>query len=313
MKIAIIGTGAMACFFAARLSNIAEVHLLGTWVPQIKAIQSKGLYLTKKTTTSHHQVFATNNISNIPHVDMILILVKTYQTERAAKQAKYLHQNNMVVTLQNGIGNWKTLREHIAQEYLCVGTTTQAARITSLGIVENSGDGSILLGNTPEIYKQIEIVANNFRKSGFDVKITDNIENTLWEKLIINSAINPLTAILQKKNGYLIEDSLAQKIMHTLAYETYNVAKAQGLHISFAMNIKQHINSVVQKTSENYSSMCCDYQRNSLTEIDAICGEVIRRGRKYNVATPVNEYVYNLIKTRKTSKNILNDIWNTIS
>ncbi|BBM84146.1 2-dehydropantoate 2-reductase [Candidatus Uabimicrobium amorphum] len=292
-KVTIIGSGAMASLFSARLANICEVYMLGSWASQIQTLQQKPLQLIDGATTSEHSIHATNNIADIPEVQWIILLVKSFQTARAAQQAKQLWSNETkgVITLQNGLGNWEKLRGYFEKEQCVVGVTTQGAKIISPGVVEDTGRGNITLAKTSVTSN----LANLLRKCSWEVEVTDNIDALLWKKLAINAGINPLTAILQQKNGYLIENPIAQKIMNTLAKEAVSVAKAQGIDVHFIGGIEKCMYDVAKQTAKNHSSMLCDRLRNSPTEIDAICGEVIRRGKKYNVATPANQLVYDMI------------------
>lgn len=294
-NIAIIGSGAMASLFAARLTNICEVHILGSWTAQIQALQQKPLQRIDGAKTSHHKIHATSNICDIPEVHWILILVKSMQTQRAAQQAKQLWSSKThgVVTLQNGLGNWEKLREYFTEEQCVVGVTTQGAKIISPGVVEDTGHGEITLAKTQATtaYNLVSLL----QKCNWQVQLTDNIDALLWKKLAINAGINPLTAILQQKNGYLIENTMAQKIMNLLAKEVVSVATAQGITLDLPEGIEKCMHDVAKQTAENNSSMLCDRLRNSPTEIDAICGEVIRRGREHNVPTPANQLVYDIV------------------
>ena len=294
-SVAIIGCGAMASLFAARLANICEVHILGSWAAQIQTLQQRPLQLIDGKKTSQHKIHATSNICDIPEAQWILILVKSLQTQRAVQQAKQLWSSKThgVVTLQNGLGNWEKLREYFTEEQCVIGVTTQGAKIISPGIVEDTGHGNITLAKTQVTTDHS--LTHLLQQCNWQVQLTDNIDALLWKKLTINAGINPLTAILQQKNGYLIENPVAQKIMNTLAKEAAAVAKAQGIEVDFAGGIEKCMHDVAKQTAKNHSSMLCDRLRNSPTEIDAICGEVIRRGRKYDVPTPANQLVYDMI------------------
>ncbi len=70
-------------------------------------------------------------------------------------------------------------------------------------------------------------------QAGFDVNVVDNVQSLVWGKLVVSSAINPLTALLRVKNGELLERPSARALMGELARETAAVAKTLGIVLPF--------------------------------------------------------------------------------
>jgi 2-dehydropantoate 2-reductase len=127
---------------------------------------------------------------------------------------------------------------------------------------------------------------------------TDNAESLVWSKLVINAAINPLTAILRVPNGKLLESEPARSLLGELAREAAAVAGALAIPLNFPDPVAAAEN-VAQRTSHNYSSMYQDVLRGAPTEIDAICGAIVRLGRQAGVPVPVNEVLWKLVKGLK--------------
>lgn len=300
MKIGVIGIGAMGCLFAARLSSLAEIVLIGNWPEQLKALKNGLKIIETSGKETKYRIFATNDISMVRKVDLVLILTKTYQTQRATFQAKkILNDNsflNVGITLQNGAGNWEELCRELGENRSLVGTTTQAATVMEPGIVRDTGPGSIYLSDFPLIRDKVKVVDNLLTACGWQVKLQKNIHSVIWEKIAINSGINPLTAIFGQTNGEIGQNKITRKLMNTLAKEAVEVATAQGIEISFSHCIEQHMYRISQATAQNQSSMLRDILRGSQTEIDAICGEVIAKGKQANIPTPVTQIFYDLIK-----------------
>jgi 2-dehydropantoate 2-reductase len=123
----------------------------------------------------------------------------------------------------------------------------------------------------------------------------ENVESQVWGKLVISSAINPLTALLRVKNGELLERPSARALMGELAHETASVAKTLGVALPFP-DSERAVEEVVQRTAENQSSMLQDVLRGAETEIDAINGAVLRLAEKGNLQVPVNRTVWSLVK-----------------
>jgi len=310
MNVAIIGVGAMASLFAGRLAEYLDVYMVGSWQQQIEMLQRNPLALIdQEGVATKHEVFITNNTKDIPEVDWILILVKTYQTKRAVEQAKSIWTNRSqgIITLQNGLGNREVLCEYFATQNCVVGVTTQAAKMISPGIVENTGNGSVFFAN--DIAQKHHPFIDVLRRCGWQVDLVSNMQSLLWEKLTINAGINPLTALIHQKNGYLATNPMARDVMNALAKEVVAVAHAQQIPISFANNIESHMQDIAMKTAVNSSSMLCDILRNSPTEIDAICGAVERHGKLHDVPTPLNALVCELIQKPQYTPYTLQEIW----
>ena len=69
--------------------------------------------------------------------------------------------------------------------------------------------------------------------SEFEVSIVEDVQPVVWGKLIVNAAINPLTALLRVKNGELLANPPARALMGELASETATVADALGVKLPF--------------------------------------------------------------------------------
>ncbi|HKI55311.1 MAG TPA: ketopantoate reductase C-terminal domain-containing protein, partial [Anaerolineales bacterium] len=107
--------------------------------------------------------------------------------------------------------------------------------------------------------------------------------------------INPLTALLRVKNGELLERPSAREMMGTLAMETAKVAQAEKIKLPFEYPVKI-AEDVARKTAANISSMLQDVLRGAPTEIDAICGAVVKAAKKHGIETPANRICWQLVK-----------------
>jgi 2-dehydropantoate 2-reductase len=133
------------------------------------------------------------------------------------------------------------------------------------------------------------------REAGFNVETVADPDSLLWGKLVINAAINPLTALLRVPNGELLERGTARALMQAAACEAAAVAAAQGIRLPYPDPLAV-AESVAQRTATNRSSMFQDIQRGAPTEIDAICGAVVQAGEEVGVPTPVNLTLWQLVK-----------------
>jgi|JI8StandDraft_1071087.scaffolds.fasta_scaffold185890_1 2-dehydropantoate 2-reductase len=292
--ILLVGTGALATLFAARLSEAGHsVSMLGTWKNGLKALQENGARIVDANGNERaYKVHATDDPHEVSGAKHALVLVKSWQTERAARQLKEsLADDGLAITLQNGIGNKETLIRDLGTGRVSLGITTTGATLLGAGLVKMGGEGTISL----EQNQALGPLEAALRSSNFNLQIVDDAKSLMWGKLVINAAINPLTALLRISNGELLSRPEARKVMSALARETAEVAKAEHVHLPFS-NPVDAAEDVARKTATNMSSMFQDVRRGAKTEIDAICGAVTMRGQKHGIKTPYNRACWRLVR-----------------
>lgn len=293
-----MGTGAMANFFAARLAAIGTtITMLGTWPEGLTALQRNGVQMVNdQGDVSTFSVNATNDPDDCAGVSYALVLVKAWQTERAATQlADCLAPDGVALSLQNGLGNIETLSKFLGAERAGLGVTTTGATLLGPGRVRPGGEGVISLGAHPRLGP----LANLLEQAGFHIEITSDLDALIWGKLVINAAINPLTALLRIPNGELLARPSVRALMTKTACEVFDVASAQGVRLPFDAPVSA-AEDVARRTAANRSSMLQDVNRGAPTEIDAICGAVVKTGQKFNIDTPVNRSLWRLVKSITT-------------
>jgi 2-dehydropantoate 2-reductase len=292
--ILLVGTGALATLFAVRLSEAGHgVHMLGTWKKGLTELQTRGARILDADGNEHvYPVHATDNPLDVRDAKYALVLVKSWQTERAARQLKSaLASDGLAVTLQNGIGNRETLVRDLGPDRVSLGVTTTGATLLGPGLVRMGGEGILSL----EQNQAIGPLEAALRSSNFNLQLVNDARSLMWGKLVINAAINPLTALLQISNGELLSHPKARRMMGALARETAEVAEAEHVHLPFS-NPVDAAEEVARKTAGNYSSMFQDVLRGAATEIDAINGAVMKRGQKHGIKTPYNKACWTMVR-----------------
>ena len=296
MNIVILGAGAIGSLFGALLSKHHNVLLLGR-KPHVSTIQSNGLHIQGKT-VFHEKISATDTVKNVSFdVDLLLLTVKSYDTIKAIKQAKpIISKNTIVLTFQNGLDNIEKLQSVISKNQILAGITTHGAVFKSPGVVHHTGIGRTIIGELDGAEtKRLKNIVELFDEANIPVKISYDILKDIWQKAIINSSINPLTAIFQCKNGYLMENPILFHLVSYLCEESTNVAKSMGYAFTTKYLFEQTI-QVINETFNNNSSMLQSVERKSQTEIDSINGKIVTFGRKNNISVLLNEAVCFIIK-----------------
>ena len=295
----IAGTGAMGSLFAARLARAGyPVTILGTWKEGLEAIRAEGIWLVDSQGEGHRfTVRATEDPHECIGAKYALVLVKAWQTERTARQlAECLSEDGLAVTLQNGLGNRETLVRSLGVGRVALGVTTVGATLLGAGRVKAGGEGPISIERNPALGPLEEA----FRAADFHVQLVDEARTLIWRKLVINSAINPLTALLRVPNGELLERPSAREMMGELARETARVAKAENIELQLP-DPAAAAEEVARKTASNHSSMLQDVLRGAPTEIDAICGAIVKIGSDHGIPTPANRACWQLVRALRSS------------
>ena len=292
--ILIVGTGALATLFAARLAQVGHsITMLGSWQAGLDALRKEGARLVDSNGDEQYlRVHAIADPQECRGVKHALVLVKAWQTERVAAQLKEcLAEDGLAVTLQNGLGNRETLARSLGEGRVALGSTTTGATLLGPGLVRAGGEGTISV----ERHQALGPLAEALTSAKFNLNVVEDAQSLIWGKLVINAAINPLTALLRIPNGKLLELPSACEMMSALAMETARVAEAEHIKLPFS-NPAAAAEDVARRTAANNSSMLQDVLRGAPTEIDAICGAVVRTAQKHNMDTPANWACWKLIK-----------------
>jgi 2-dehydropantoate 2-reductase len=293
-RVLIVGTGALATLFAFRLAAAGYgVTMLGTWQPGLSALREHGArtvdpFGSEKT----FPVQVADGPRQCQGAKWAIVLVKSWQTERAAEQlARCLATDGLALTLQNGLGNYETLERLLGKSRVALGTTTVGATLLGPGLVKAAGEAHVSV----QAHARVAALEAALTASGFTVERVIDTNSLLWKKLIINSAINPLTALLGVQNGELLRRPAARDLMRNLAQETAAVALAERVDLAPG-DPATMVEDVAQRTAGNYSSMLQDVRRGAPTEIEAICGAVAQAGKRDGVPTPLNDACWRLIQ-----------------
>ena len=123
------------------------------------------------------------------------------------------------MTLQNGLGNAERLQARLPMATVVAGITMAGAMIAEPGTVVHTGMGPTLLAETPQMSaraRDLALLEHLLSDAGFNVEVVRDeraIEAVTWTKLLMNAAINPVTAWLNLRNGEALSRPDALKAM----------------------------------------------------------------------------------------------------
>jgi len=304
MDITIIGAGAMGSLFGSLLAQSGEnILLLDIWKEHVDVINSKGLTIESSGKTHQVDIKASSNMQDTPKSDLVIIFVKSTQTEQAAVQAlKCLKDQGAVLTLQNGMGNADKISKVVHPDRVIAGTTSHGATMLGPGFIRHAGTGPTLIGMwSGKKNQDLENIKNIFCSAGIDTKIENNIHSIVWKKLIINVGINAITALTGIKNGGILDSPPTGELVRTAVKEACDVALAHGVKLPDDMAAQ--VFSVAQATGPNRSSMGQDVDHKRPTEIEAINGSVVSLAQEKGIPVPVNQTLTALVQTLQKNYN----------
>jgi len=307
MKIVIVGPGALGCLFAGFLSKNPDnlVWLLDKDPVRAELLKKTGIKISglSKISIPPKKINVTADPKEIIVADLVIILVKSYDTESAVKNVlPCVNKDTILVSLQNGLGNIEIIRSFFTGKnhpVILSGVTSLGATTLETGKIIHAGAGKTFIGVNrkqrlePAIRNRIK---NAFRNTGINILLTNDIEPAVWSKLVMNSAINPLAAITQMSNGELVDNCYVRDNLQQAAKESALVAKALGIKLLFKNPEKEVVNGCM-KSRKNRNSMLQDILNKKQTEIEYINGTVIKFAEKMKLETPVNKNLYSRVKS----------------
>jgi len=308
MKVLIVGAGALGSLVGGLLSRDNDVTIIGRQ-DQVEVINSSGIRIEGFTQGSFHPRALTDPPRS-GRFDLIVICIKSYNTERALGPLSHLMgDGTYVLSLQNGLDNEERIARFIREKDLDVvlfgGITCHGVTYKEPGLVKHAGVGDTMVGifDNPRQHEAADgviSVADLFRRAGIEMDVKERIDREIWAKALINSAINPLTAIKQDKNGIIIDDPNMTDLASRVIGEGVSIAIANGIDLTYD-EVLQRTLATARRTCGNHSSMLQDIRRRRRTEIEAINGALVRKAELVGMEAPYNRTLYDLVRSVEDS------------
>ena len=204
LRVGVVGPGAMGCLFGSLLALVGhEVWMLCRQADQAEQLERQGLLLERDGAERRAPVRATAEPRQAAPLDLAIVMVKSYSTSAAARSLlPALGPISWVLTLQNGLGNADALAAVLGRERILAGVTSQGATLLGLGRVRHAGFGpsavTDLLGGATE---RARWAAELLSTAGVPTTVADDLAPLVWSKLVVNTALNPLSALSGRRNG----------------------------------------------------------------------------------------------------------------
>lgn len=296
-NILVIGDGAIGLMLSHFLSKAHNVNVLTRKTTANTRFYCKANQPSQKINA---QFITLKQLNELPAFDTVIFAVKAFQVIDAFIHIKpFLSSRCNIVLSHNGMGNVEQLNAELRfEQALYFLTTSMAGFKSNQYIVQHTGEGKNIFGacNT-QAHNNYKAMLEQFSPLP-QLSYSKNIEQLRFEKLLVNIAINPLSALHNIKNGQLRVPQFSSTIFNLLT-EACNIAQALKLNIKLA-DALSNAYTIMTLTAQNYSSMHQDVIHNRQTEITAICGYISEQGRRLNINTPLNNELLAKIKAKKS-------------
>lgn len=306
MRVAVVGAGAIGSTYAWFLARAGhEVAIVDVRRDHVEAVARDGLVAELPGGLEAVRVEAVTDAGQLPVADLVLVATKAFATEEAGLAAVALvGEATRVATVQNGLGNDRTLARVLGPRRVLPGSTTVAAELAGPGHVRvaastAAGRSTTSLGpprDAPELLDEVGGLCAELTVAGLPAEAVADVDLVVWRKLALAGSMAPLSAVL----GLTVSDTLANpaaaSLLRRLVEEIVAVARAGGVALD-PDEIWRLCLATFETVGPHRSSMAVDIAEGRRTEIEAMCVEVARLGRELGVPAPVNEVVGEIVRS----------------
>ena len=296
MKITVIGAGAMGSVYGGHLSKKHQVYLVDTNPDIVTQINREGLKIDEDGVTNTYHPTAVAGTEGLGEMDLVILFVKSiYSRAALAGNQGVIGEKTRLLTLQNGAGHEDILKEFVPEDRVIIGTTEDNGAVLAPGHVRRGGVGNTNVGMLTEDREEfLPQLKEAFDSCGFQVKIHENIQYLIWDKLFTNVSLSAVTGILQVDMGFIAENEYAWNLTKALIHEAIAVAGALGLSFD-----EEAVTERVRQTSIGNPAGCtsirADLRDGRRTEVNTISGSVVTAAGRCGVSVPSHEFVVNMV------------------
>ncbi|HUQ43604.1 MAG TPA: 2-dehydropantoate 2-reductase [Candidatus Limnocylindria bacterium] len=298
MKVAVMGAGAVGSYLGACLASAgAEVHLVARG-SHLAALRERGLTIvTPEGEQTQHDVSATDDPASIGPVDVILFLVKSYDTHAAAASLPPLiGEGTGVLSLQNGVDNEARIASVVGADHVLGGSAYILSAIESPGVVR-SNKARIVLGELEPgpPSERVNAFVELARAGGVDAHASDDVRRVKWEKYVLLVAFSAMTATTQLTVGDIRGSEAASAMLRSIMDEAWKVGRALGVPLADDLVDRQHALVLAQRDDEG-TSLRHDLLIGHRMELETLQGALRRMGRETGIPTPWTDAAYAILQ-----------------
>ena len=313
-SVLVVGAGAIGGVAAAKMGGgVRRVSVLDANEEHVERMRDPGLLLDELGEERHVRLDAHADPSDLEGpFDFALVTLKAPHLESALGPLVELGLARTFVSLGNGLVQDR-IAAIVGDENLVVGTVEWGATNLGVGHLAQTTRAPFVIGEPGGGTKDRTRLLAGVLETVADVRITENISGQVWSKLLVNSAFSGLGAVSGLLYSEVVADPAGREAALAVWREGYDVGVAQRITMDEVLGVSA--DSLVVRSSEDRekadgalevamghagatkASMLQDLEKGVKTEVDVINGGVVERGREYNVETPLNARIVELMHT----------------
>jgi 2-dehydropantoate 2-reductase len=300
MKITVVGAGAMGASYGGHLARSGhDVALLDTWQDHVDAINRDGLRVDG-VLGEHRIRLPASTAPDVRPADVAIVFVDANNTAKAAETlAGLLEPNGFAITFQNGIGNVEKLQAALGQGRVLGGSSMCSAASRGPGHVTLTHMGITSVGETSTADEsgRVQAMLDALRGAGFEAEHEPNVMGLIWQKFVVNCAVNAIAATTGLRGGEIVRLPELDAFQDRVLDEIMAVTRAKQIRLpnpAIAAKIKANCHKKFNKPS-----MLQHVEAGRRTEIEALNGALIREAKALGIPMPNNEALVALLKGRE--------------
>ena len=238
MKIAIAGAGALGGRVGSQLFEAGyDVTLIDMWEEHVNKINTNGLEIQTETDTYTIDIPATLPKNIEGSFDLIIVLTKAMQSVEMVKTLEAqgaIREDTALLTMMNGLGHKDRLKKLIKEDHIFLAVTMWTAGLRGPGQILLEGSGSIIMQRADGVDTPLGHEINDiFNKAKLNSQLSDDVFLAIWEKVVVNSVLNPLCTILDKRIGEIAAYSEVDDMIGPLIQEIVDVANSRDVALEY--------------------------------------------------------------------------------
>jgi 2-dehydropantoate 2-reductase len=306
MKIAVLGSGGVGGFYGGRLANAGYDVTFVARGAHLAAMRSHGLAIENTTQGNIHvpRVAVTDDPATIGPVDLVLIAVKLWDTEAAARAVKpIVGPRTAVLSLQNGVIKDDIMRREFGAAAVMGGVAYVGTHISRPGVILQTGTlQRLVFGEYDGVRSErARELLEALLRAGIQAELSEDIRRTLWEKYVFLVGLSGTTTTMRSTIGAIRDNPQTRAFLVDLMKETVAVGRAHGVKLpeDYAEQRLAFADTVAPDMS---SSMHHDLEQGNRLEVAWLSGGVVQLGRAVGVETPANRAVWDILALHAAGK-----------
>lgn len=299
MKIAMMGSGGVGGFFGGRLAHAGFDVSFVARGPHLAAMRARGLTIENEPQGDIHvpKVQVTDDPATLGRVDIVILSVKLWDTEAAAKQiVPLIGPETGVISLQNGVIKDDILRRQFGDAAVMGGVGYVATHVSRPGVIHQTGTMQrVVLGEYDgRKSPRAQFLHDALLRAGVKAELSADVRRAIWEKYVFLVGLSGATTTMRMPIGPIRANAQARAFLLELMKETVAVGRAHGVGLP-ADYAEDRMTFADGLPPDMTSSMHHDLERGNPLEVNWLSGGVVQLGNAKGIPTPANRAVCDIL------------------